>query len=175
MKSIKIIALLLVIFAGTTAFVGHNSEPAPKAPHNHDLEWHTDFNKASELSIKQNKPIFAFFTGSDWCGWCIRLQKNVFAKEAFIHWAQDNVILMELDFPKRTAISDELRQQNQELARLLQVRGYPTVWILNTSFNKEKNNLEIAQLGSTGYPSGAVAGKEEEKFLSNMEAIMKNK
>lgn len=173
MKSIKSILILAVVFVTTTAFVNYNTSPEPV--HNHDLKWHTSFDDASALSQKEGKPIFAFFTGSDWCGWCIRLQKNVFAKEAFIHWAQDNVILLELDFPKRTQISAELKKQNQELASLLQVRGYPTVWLLNTSFNKETNKVEIAPLGSTGYPRGAIAGKEEVKFLSDANAIMKNK
>ena len=43
-----------------------------------ELTWHTDMSKATDISIKENKPMFLFFTGSDWCGWCIRLQKEVF-------------------------------------------------------------------------------------------------
>ena len=173
MKYIKSIVILAVIFISTTAFVNYN--PSPEPAHNHDLKWHTSFDEASALSRKEGKPIFAFFTGSDWCGWCIRLQKNVFAKEAFIHWAQDNVILLELDFPKRTQIAPELKQQNAELAGLLQVRGYPTVWLLNTTYNKETKKIEIAPLGSTGYPSGAVAGKEEVKFIQDANRILANK
>lgn len=140
-----------------------------------ELKWYTSFEEASKLSNEQNKPIFAFFTGSDWCGWCIRLQKNVFAKPAFVEWANDNVILLELDFPKRTQLPEELKMQNYELANLFQVRGYPTVWLFTTGFNQETQKVEIAPLGSTGYPSGAVAGKEEVKFLSDANAILKNK
>ena len=51
-----------------------------------DLTWHTDVNQAIETSIAEKKPLFMFFTGSDWCGWCIRLQKEVFFKPEFVKW-----------------------------------------------------------------------------------------
>ena len=66
-----------------------------------ELTWHTDMSKATDISIKENKPMFLFFTGSDWCGWCIRLQKEVFKTPEFIKWAKDNVVLVELDFPRK--------------------------------------------------------------------------
>ena len=96
-----------------------------------ELTWHTDMSKASELSMKENKPLMLFFTGSDWCGWCIRLQNEVFKKEEFTKWAKDNVILVELDFPRRTAQDAAIKQQNQQLQQIFQVRGYPTIWIVN--------------------------------------------
>ena len=65
-----------------------------------ELTWHTDLSKATDISIKENKSLFLFFTGSDWCGWCIRLQKEVFKTPEFIKWAKDNVVLVELDFPR---------------------------------------------------------------------------
>ena len=40
-----------------------------------ELTWHTDMTKATEIAINEKKPLLLFFTGSDWCGWCIRLQK----------------------------------------------------------------------------------------------------
>ncbi|MGZ3903281.1 MAG: thioredoxin family protein, partial [Bacteroidia bacterium] len=79
------------------------------------LEWQTDIMKAHELSQKNNKPIFAFFTGSDWCGWCIKLQKNVFEKAGFVQWAKNNVVLLELDYPRRKQQPQELMQQNAGL------------------------------------------------------------
>ena len=53
------------------------------------LTWHTDLSKATDISIKENKPLFLFFTGSDWCGWCIRLQKEVLKTPEFAKWAKD--------------------------------------------------------------------------------------
>ena len=74
-----------------------------------ELTWHTDMSKATDISIKENKPIFLFFTGSDWCGWCIRLQKEVFKTPEFIKWAKDNVVLVELDFPRKNNQTDAVK------------------------------------------------------------------
>ena len=117
----------------------------------------------------------AFFTGSDWCGWCKKLQREVFQKEAFVSWANENVILLELDFPRRTKLPQELAQQNQQLQQMFQVRGYPTVWFFTTAMVDEGKNLQMNKLGQAGYPSGAVPGKEEEKFIKNANDILANK
>ena len=58
------------------------------------LVWHDDLKQAVKISQKEKKPIMMFFTGSDWCGWCIRLQKEVFFKEDFKKWASENVVLL---------------------------------------------------------------------------------
>jgi len=158
--------------ATTTAFTAKKSiTPQPSK----DLVWLTDFDEARKLAKKENKVVFAFFTGSDWCGWCIRLQKNVFAKPAFIKWANDNVILLELDFPKRSQLPEKLKQQNYGLAQALEVRGYPTVWLFNADMNKETKKVELNAYGSGGYPSGSVAGQEEVKFIADMNKILKNR
>lgn len=117
-----------------------------------ELTWQTDINKAMEISKKTKKPLLLFFTGSDWCGWCIRLQKEVLKTPEFAKWAKDNVVLVELDFPRRAQQSPELVKQNMELQQVLGVRGYPRVWFVNASKKDGKVNLE--QIGSTGYVAG---------------------
>ena len=139
------------------------------------LVWQTDILKAQELSKSSNKPIFAFFTGSDWCGWCTRLQKNVFEKPKFIEWAQKNVILLELDFPRRKQLSPELTQQNAGLQQTFQVQGFPTIWMFFMTKDVAANNFNISALGSLGYPGGAEPGKEEVKFISDANKILANK
>lgn len=114
--------------------------------------WQTDMNKAIEVSNKSKKPLMLFFTGSDWCGWCIRLQKEVFKTPEFEKWAKDNVVLVELDFPRRTPQAPEIQKQNMELQQTFGVQGYPTVWFVNSSKKDGKINLE--KLGSTGYVAG---------------------
>ena len=137
-----------------------------------ELTWHTDFAKARELSDASKKPIFGFFTGSDWCGWCHKLQADVFAKEAFISWAKKNVILLELDFPRRKQLPAELVQQNQSLQQALGIRGYPTIWIFTVSEDPSTHNLNLNTMGSLGYPSGSEVGKEEVKFLNDANLIL---
>jgi protein disulfide-isomerase len=117
-----------------------------------ELTWQTDMNKALEISKKSKKPLFLFFTGSDWCGWCIRLQKEVFKTPEFAKWAKDNVILVELDFPRSTPQQPEIKKQNAELQQTFAVQGYPTVWFVKGSKKDGKINLE--KLGSTGYVAG---------------------
>ncbi len=140
-----------------------------------ELKWYTNANEAQAASASTGKPIFAFFTGSDWCGWCKKLQREVFAKQAFIDWANKNVILLELDFPRSKQLSPELQQQNQSLQQAFQVKGYPTIWIFTAKFETEKNNLNISPLGSLGYPSGATPGQEEVLFIKNANAVLANK
>jgi protein disulfide-isomerase len=117
-----------------------------------ELKWETDMNKATEISKKSKKPLFLFFTGSDWCGWCMRLQNEVFKTPEFAKWAKDNVVLVELDFPRKTPQDPAIQKQNMELQQTFAVQGYPTVWFVNATKKDGKINLE--KIGSQGYLAG---------------------
>jgi protein disulfide-isomerase len=117
------------------------------------LTWYTDLNEASKISAKTNKPLMLFFTGSDWCGWCVRLQKEVFLTDDFKKWAADNVILVDVDFPKdKSKQSVALQNQNNLLARQYEVRGYPTVWFVAAAGSA--GNYQDSKLGQSGYMAG---------------------
>ena len=118
-----------------------------------ELTWHTDMSKATNISIKEKKPMFLFFTGSDWCGWCIRLQKEVFKTPEFFKWAKDNVVLVELDFPRRTPQDEAIKMQNAQLQQQLQVTGYPTIWFVSAAKTTEAK-VNLTALGSIGYVAG---------------------
>jgi protein disulfide-isomerase len=128
-----------------------------------DLYWETNINKAIEVSNKTKKPLLMFFTGSDWCGWCIRLQNEVLKTPEFAKWAAENVVLVELDYPRRTDQPSDIKRQNAEMQNTFQVQGYPTIWITNATKKDGKTNFE--QLGSTGYVAGGptawLAGADE--------------
>jgi protein disulfide-isomerase len=83
------------------------------------------------------------------------LQTEVFKKPEFAAWAKDNVVLVEVDFPRRTALSAELTAQNNELQQFFAVQGYPTVWFVNATSVDGKANFD--KLGSTGYLAGGPA------------------
>ena len=117
-----------------------------------ELSWETDMSKAVERAEKENKVIMLFFTGSDWCGWCVRLQNEVFKQADFKTWAQEKVVLVELDFPRKTPQSEDIKNQNVTLSQMFEVKGYPTVWFVKPSKAGEKINLE--KIGSTGYVAG---------------------
>lgn len=116
-----------------------------------DVVWHQDINKGIEISMREKKPLLLFFTGSDWCGWCIKLQNEVFKKPEFTAWAKD-VVLVELDFPRRTKQDPAIQQQNAQVQQIFQVQGYPTVWFVTPEKKGEQINLQ--QLGKTGYVAG---------------------
>jgi thioredoxin-related protein len=137
MKKIFLIALFL---AG--AFVTQAQE----------LKWYTDVREAITVSNKENKPMLMFFTGSDWCGWCIRLQNEVLKTPEFTKWASQNVILVELDYPRRTAQTAEIKNQNNELQQAFGIQGFPTIYFTNAESKGGKVNFK--GLGQTGYVAG---------------------
>ena len=113
--------------------------------------WLVDLDQAYALSKKTGKPIMANFTGSDWCGWCKKLTASVFSTPEFKKWADKNVVLLELDFPRRKQIPDKIRQQNNSLQQAFQVRGYPTVWVFRAKKDPGTGQYELEALGKTGY------------------------
>ena len=148
---------ILLISVFTTGFVSAQ-----------ELTWHTDMNKASEFAVKENKPLLMFFTGSDWCGWCVRLQKEVLKTDEFKKWANENVVLVELDFPKRTPQDNIIKAQNRQLQSMFKVRGYPTIWFVNPEINPEKQ-INLVGLGSTGYVKGGPLA-----WINKVEPIIAN-
>ena len=94
--------------------------------------WMTDMDAAMKLSEKTGKPILADFSGSDWCGWCVKLDREVFSKKIFKDFAKKNLILVLIDFPRRKPIAAKLKKQNKALAMKYKVGGYPTVLLLDS-------------------------------------------
>lgn len=115
--------------------------------------WVVSIEEAYELSEKTNKPILANFTGSDWCGWCKKLKREVFSQPEFKEWAADNVILLELDYPRRTALPEAQRRQNAELQQAFRVTGFPTIWMFDLD-KPDGKKFQIQPYGNTGYAAG---------------------
>src|SRR5213593_3012649 len=80
-----------------------------------ELNWLTDLPKAQAQAKKENKLVMLDFTGSDWCGWCIKLNKEVFSKSEFAEYAKKNLVLVEVDFPRRKAQSADQKKANEAL------------------------------------------------------------
>ena len=96
-----------------------------------DPQWLHNYGKAMKLAKKTGKPILADFTGSDWCGYCKKLDRTVFSTGEFKKWAAENVILLEVDFPRRKRQSPGTMNQNRRLAIKYGVSGYPTLIFLD--------------------------------------------
>ena len=120
--------------------------------------WDDDYEKAVAKAKTEKKMVLLDFTGSDWCGWCIKLDKEVFSKKEFKDYAKDNLVLVEVDFPQGKNQSKKLKEQNQKLQQEHAVRGYPTIIVLNAEGKK------VGQLGyMEGGPKAFVAKLDELK------------
>ncbi|MBQ9429952.1 MAG: thioredoxin family protein [Kiritimatiellae bacterium] len=121
--------------------------------------WLEDMDKALAESKEKNIPIFALFTGSDWCPWCIKLEKEILSTKEFSNFAASNFILFKADFPHSSKQSDKVRRRNEALRDQYKVSGYPTVLILDG---------EGAVKGKTGYQKGGGAA-----YVKNCEDLVK--
>lgn len=110
--------------------------------------WTQDFEAAKKQAATEKKDMLLDFTGSDWCGWCIKLDKEVFQKDEFKKAAKEKYVLVELDFPQDEAkVKPETKKQNEELSQKFGIEGYPSIVLLDN---------EGRPYASTGYkPGGA--------------------
>lgn len=121
--------------------------------------WSTDLAKAQVQARAEGKAVLINFTGSDWCGWCMKLRKNVFLKPDFAAYAQTNLVLVEIDFPKRKLLPPEVQKANQRLEQQFQVQGFPTLVLLDRNGTR---------LSNVNYANGGTR-----TFLAEVEKILR--
>ena len=109
------------------------------------LKWEDNFETALQKAKSENKAVLVNFTGSDWCQWCIKLSDEVFSKSEFEDYAEENLILVKIDFPQSIEQSTETKMYNSQLAQRFKIQGYPTILLFNSS-----GNLVL----TTGYQPG---------------------
>jgi protein disulfide-isomerase len=114
----------------------------PRGGYDDGLNWMTDFDEAKTLARSQDRAILVYFTGSDWCGWCRKLGKEILSQPEFHNYAEENLVLLKIDFPRHTDQPPELQRENQALAEKYGIRGFPTVVLLDKYGNT---------VGRTGY------------------------
>jgi len=167
LKKLYIASILLLTVA--TVFAQEKKVEFKEAQ---DDNWLVDIDEAYKISKKTDRPILANFTGSDWCGWCKKLRAEVFNKPEFKKWAEENVVLLELDFPRRTKLPAQQMDQNRGLQQAFQVRGFPTIWVFSLDKPDEAKNYAITAYGKTGYLSGGASNftKEVDKMISRKTA-----
>lgn len=119
--------------------------------------WLTDYEAALKQAKAENKRVLLDFTGSDWCGWCIKLKKEVFNTPEFETYAKNNLVLVELDFPQSKPQTAAVKKQNAELAAKFGIRGYPTIIIVDG---------DGKPLGKLGYMPGG-----PRKFIEALDKV----
>jgi len=116
-----------------------------------EAKWLHDFEAAKAQAKEENKPIFINFTGSDWCGWCIKLEKEVFKKKEFQDYAKDNLVLMEVDFPEKKKQPAEVKEQNKKLDKEFKIEGYPTLFLLDAEGKRISGDVGYREGGPAAY------------------------
>lgn len=96
-----------------------------------ETKWETNFEVAKKLSKESKKPLLVLFTGSDWCRWCKKLEKNILSTEKFKEFAKDKVVFLYLDFPDKKKMPLNERMQNRKLAEKYNVEGYPSLLVIS--------------------------------------------
>ena len=147
----KIVFLLLTVLSISCQI---NTETTPES----DKLWQTDVQKAIEMSKESGKPIFAFFTGKEWCSWCKKLDRQILSQQPFIEYAKQNLILLELDFPRGRR---DLPKDQLILARKFKIQGYPTVIVMDSETNL---------LGQTGFEY-----MTPEQYVSHIQSFINKK
>ena len=125
-----------------------------------ESNWITDYKKAQEDAKAGKKLMLLEFTGSDWCGWCMKLDKEVFSTPEFQNYASRNLILVKVDFPRRRPQTEALKDQNEQLAQKYGIQGFPTIIVLNGQGEK---------VGELGYTDGGPS-----PFLAKLETLPKS-
>jgi len=122
--------------------------------------WTSDFEAAKKQAAGEKKDLLIDFTGSDWCGWCIKLKEEVFSQAAFAKAAPGDFILVEIDFPQAEGkIDAATRERNEALGEKYGVEGFPTI-ILSDAAGRP--------YAKTGYQPGGA-----EAYLSHLGGLKK--
>lgn len=119
--------------------------------------WMSNYDEAAKAAKEQNKPLLLFFTGSDWCVWCKKLESESLSTRDFDQAAASHFIFVKIDFPQKGSQSAQEAAQNKELQKQFDVRGFPTIVILDPQGRK---------IGVTGYRPGG--GKSYASHLMKM-------
>src|SRR5208337_1439546 len=120
----------------------------------HAAEWLTNVPKALEKAKAENKLVLLHFTGSDWCPPCKSLHAKVLTSKEFEACAEKNLVLVEVDFPRKTKQPDDLKKANAALAKEFKVTGYPTVILLSPERKELKNIMGYDGEGPKEYITG---------------------
>ncbi len=123
--------------------------------------WLYNIEEAKQQSSEGEKLILLSFSGSDWCVPCIKLEKNLYSNSEFVDFANDNLVLVKLDFPAKKAnkLSDSQLKHNEQLAELYNKKGVFPLMVMVDESGKVK--------GYVKHPSNSV-----EAYIESMESII---
>lgn len=116
-------------------------------------EWQTDFEAARSQAKKEGKPILMDFTGSDWCGWCIKMKKDTLDQKEFKEYAGKDLVLVQVDFPNKKKLSSEQKKANEALKSKYGVQGFPTYVLVDATGKELGRQVGYLQGGPSAFRS----------------------
>lgn len=135
----KLVFFICAIVTMGSCILYANNVPA-------NVKWHTNYDEAVKESKSDSKPLLLYFTGSDWCGWCTKLEDEALDTAEFADSAANKFIFVKLDYPLYVNQDIAIKDQNKQLQQKFDVRCFPTIIILDPKDNQ--------QIGITGYRPG---------------------
>ncbi len=141
--------------AGSPAPVQQAPQGAPVA--SGQIQWMTNYQEAVAKAKAEKKSIVLFFTGSDWCGWCKKMENEILMTPDFAKTAGNNFVFVMLDFPMNKTLPSQIADQNNDLKQKYGITGYPTIIVLDSNENF---------VAETGYRSGG--GKAYGDYLMGL-------
>lgn len=156
-KKVIIISALITLIM-ISACIAENPEGNEEDFKKDTINWFTNLEEAQEVAQEKNIPIFIHFTGSDWCGWCWKLEEEVYFKPIFQEYVAENMVMVTIDFPKKIKQPEEVVAYNRALATRFGIRGFPTVQLLTP------DGTPISQ---TGYQKGG-----PEKYIEHLKELL---
>jgi protein disulfide-isomerase len=151
--------ILIILGLALALFACKHETPKPVDT---GLVWLDDFEVAKQTAGEKNLPILVDFTGSDWCIWCQKLDKEVFTQPEFAAYAKDNLVLVKMDFPKSFRdLPPDVQQKRETLRQQFRIEGFPTIMLLKA------DGTEIAK---TGYQEGGAAS-----YVTHLKGLLGSK
>lgn len=123
-------------------------------------EWLEHYDVALQQADKEGKPVFALFTGSDWCSWCVKFESEILTQQDFLLFAREHLVLLKLDYPSKSDRQPGwLVEQNRRLKERYGIRGYPTAVLLSAGG-------EV--IATSGYLPGGV-----ESYVAHLRGLLR--
>ena len=170
MKSKIIMGLLGALFAVSVPAFAAEMQPTAPAEQIQNAHaaliskvkngiWLESYEDAIAVAKTLKRPVLIDFTGSDWCGWCIKLDQEVFREKAFQKYAEKDLVLLKIDFPRRKRLTEAQQKANMALAQKFGIRGFPTIVIVDS---------DGKELARTGYQFGGA-----KKYVKHLKELLK--